>query len=76
MVCMHTKRVGCITLLCYDYDLLFVLVIKATTMTDWSQIIVESMVVAADLGLTYLFYKLYRDKCAAANQLAVSDLYC
>ena len=40
-------------------------------MVDWGQIIVETAVIAADVGLTYLFFKLYKDKCATANQLKV-----
>ena len=43
-------------------------------MDDVSSVLLETCVLAADIGLTYLFYSLYKRRCVAANTIKVRNL--
>lgn len=43
-------------------------------MSELRQIVTEVLIAAADAGLIYLFYKMYRDKCSAAENIEVRKL--
>ena len=42
-----------------------------STMADSRSLLHESLFLAADIGLTYFFYRLYRSKCATADKIKV-----